>query len=213
MEDILDQLNQNSADRSQRKGTDEGREIRKIKLDKRRHERQRDLKHLKHKGCGGKHPDPGNRSDSEAACFCLFQSVLCCVCHCSFLLFFECLLSVPPVKNSEEESPGYCYPGRMTSMLTAVCRLLLSSRLYCRFRNCTGSAAFGSFKNPLQFADYTAGREFRSRGHPAPKYDLRSAFTDMCRQIFYNSYYTPVPMFVNRGNRFCFTGITKGPVP
>ena len=41
----------------------------------------------------------------------------------------------------------------------SLCPVLLSSRLYCRFRNHTESAFQG------RFADYTAGRE----SHPAPK--------------------------------------------
>ena len=61
VQEVLDELDQDTSDRTIREGTDQGWQIREVKLDKGRHEhRDRDLDELKHEGNRGQDADRGD---------------------------------------------------------------------------------------------------------------------------------------------------------
>ena len=106
-----------------------------------------ELDELQHGGYGRQHGCHGQMMGS--LCFCVIKNTP-----------FQC------VKHPETCLPRCTHQKRASRK----CRTrLLSSRLYCRYRNRTGSCG----RRPL--ADYTAGGE----SHPAPKTNMRLFSTCM----------------------------------
>ena len=140
MQDVLYQLDGGTVNRAQREGAQQGRQVGDIQLDKGRDQRGNGkFNELQHEGYCRQHSCHG-----QMVGFLFLR-------HKKRLLFDD----VTPLEAIVSQG------ARIKKEHYEKCRTrLLSSRLYCRYRNRTDSCSPAG-----SLADYTAGGEFR----PAPK--------------------------------------------